>query len=229
MLGLAKDNLERGGGPYGTVRRNRPAQTQHDHRPDGRRRRGARHRTLRQPALRTRPGHGRRRARARGGPRVHLWLVLGGRCSPRPRCPRAPGPCARQQLGEPTRQERRARRPGPGRHVGPRAAGRGLDRAARGPRAARAGALPLFARPAPDQCQGPDPRGHGQERDPARRRRAVGTDRSGPTRPPRAPRGLRHAPRLAAQPARRLRGGHRRARRAHPRASSRPTPAIRPS
>ena len=40
---------------------------------------------------------------------------------------------------------------------------------------------------------------------------------SGPARPPRAPRGLRHAPRLVAQPPRRLRGGHRRARRSHPR------------
>ena len=44
----------------------------------------------------------------------------------------------------------------------------------RGPRAARARALSLFAHPTPDQCQGPDPRGHGQERDPARRGRAWG-------------------------------------------------------
>ncbi len=95
--------------------------------------------------------------------------------------------------------------------------GRGLDRPARGPRAARTGALPLFADPPPDQRQGADPRRHGQERDPARRRRAVGTDRSGPARPSRTPRGLRDAPRLAAQPARRLRASHRRARRAHPR------------
>ena len=57
--------------------------------------------------------------------------------------------------------------------------------------------------------QGPGSRGHGQERDPARRRRDVGTDRSGPARPPRAPRGLRHAHRLAAPPARRLRREHR--------------------
>ncbi len=75
----------------------------------------------REPALRTRPGHGCRRARARGGPRIHLWLVLGRRSSPRARRPRAPGPCARQQLGEPTREERGARREGPGRLVGPRA------------------------------------------------------------------------------------------------------------
>ena len=36
-------------------------------------------------------------------------------------------------------------------------------------------ALSLLADPPPHQCQGPDPRGHGQERDPARRRRAAGT------------------------------------------------------
>ena len=41
----------------------------------------------------------------RGGARIHLWLVLGGRSSSGARRPRAPGPCARQQLGEPTRPE----------------------------------------------------------------------------------------------------------------------------
>ena len=73
--------------------------------------------------------------------------------------PTAPRSCARQQLGEPTREERRARRPGPGRHVGPRASGRGLDRAATGPRVARAGALPLLPHPPPHQC--PRPRSTG--------------------------------------------------------------------
>ena len=43
-------------------------------------------------------------------PEVVLESTYGwcGRSAPRPRRPRAPGPCARQQLGEPTRQERRA-------------------------------------------------------------------------------------------------------------------------
>ena len=195
-----------------------PAPTQHDHRSVGRRRRGARHRTLRQPALRAGPGHGRRRLEPEVvvsnppvagigrpillqelGAHVHLAHTLGN------------------NWVQPTCQERRARRRGPGRHVGPRAPRGGLDRAARGPRAARAGALSLFAHPAPDQCQGPDPWGHGQERNPARRRRAVGTDRSGPTRRSRTPRGLCPAPRLVAQPPRRLRAFDRRARRAHPR------------
>jgi anti-anti-sigma factor len=52
------------------------------------------------------------------------------------------------------------------RFVGPRATGRRLDRATPRARATRARALSLLAHPAPHQCQGPDPRGHGQERDP---------------------------------------------------------------
>ncbi len=150
-----------------------------------------------EPALRACSGHGCRRARTRSGARVHLRLVLGRRSAPGAGRPRAPGPCARQQLGEPPRQERRARRPGPRRHAGSRAPRRGLDRPARDPRAARARALPLLAGATPHQCQGPDPRGHGQERDPPRRGRAVGPERSRPARQPRAPRGLYRAPRFA--------------------------------
>ena len=117
----------------------------------------------------------------------------------------------------PTRRERRARRPGPRRHVGPRASGRGLDRAVRGPRAARAGAyrysLIRHRTSANAQIHGVmakngilpvvgelwGPTGQAQ------------LDRS------RTPRGLCDPPRLAAQPARRLRAFDRRARRAHPR------------
>ena len=60
----------------------------------------------------------------------HLRLVLGGRCARRPWRPRAPRPRPGQQLGGPTRQERRTRRQGPGRHAPHRAPRRGLDRPA---------------------------------------------------------------------------------------------------
>ena len=80
----------------------------------------------------------------RSGPRVHLRLVLGSRSARRARCARAPRPRARQQLGEPPGEERRAGREGPRCHAPPRASGRGLDRPAGDERAARAGALPVL-------------------------------------------------------------------------------------
>ena len=158
--------------------------------PDGRGRRGPRHRTHREPALRARPGDGGRWARARGRLGIHLWLVLGGRRPPRPRRPRAPRPRPRATTGG-YRRVKNDKNDGtrPRRHVAHRAPRRGLDCPTSGPRTARARALSLFARrhrtSAKAQIHGVMAKNGilpvvG----------AVGADRPGPARRPRASRRL---------------------------------------
>jgi hypothetical protein len=94
-----------------------------------------------------------------GGAGGLLRLVLGGGRRG------APGPPARGEgLQPPPGQERRARRPRPGRPAADGPAGRGVDRPGGDPRAPRDHQVPRQAGTAADQLQGPGPRRAGQAR-----------------------------------------------------------------
>ena len=169
MLGVSTSSTTMGG-PSGSVRRpadrgHGPAQAPVGAGPDERGRPEAGHRAdHEQPGAAGRGDQAGGRAPEGGGGGL-LRLVLGGRRPGRGRRGGAPGPPAGGEgLHPPPGQERRARRPGPGRPAADGPAARGVDRPGGDPRAPRDHPVPAKAGTHPDQLQRPDPRRAGQAR-----------------------------------------------------------------